>query len=123
MAPETEAGDILVERRGDVAVLHLLGEHDTFNVERLRQAIAAPALAGDGVVVSLMETQVIDSSVIHALFCGDQGLSTNGRRLTLHVATEAIVRRVLEITGVTTDLPSTGSLEEALAFAARDATA
>ena len=120
MASEAEAGFIEVERRGDVAVLNLLGQHDTGNVEQLGQAITAHGAAGEGVVISLTLTEFIDSAVIHALVRGDRELTKQGRRLTLHVATEAIVRRVLEITGLTTQLPSSGSLEEALALAARD---
>ncbi len=122
MSLKTEVEEIRVERRGDVAVLHLLGDHDTCNVEQLRQAIAAPVEAGDGVVVSLMETQFIDSAVVHALCRADQGLRQQGRRLALQVATATLVRRVLEVSGLSSDLPSTGSLEAALAFAARDET-
>ncbi len=115
-----EAGFIEIERRGDVAVLNLLGQHDTCNVEQLGQAITAHGAAGEGVVVSLSLTEFIDSSVVHTLVRGDRELQQQGRRLTLHVATEAVVRRVLEITELTTELPTTGSLEEALALAARD---
>ena len=112
MATRAELGEVQAERRGDVAVLRLLGEHDMANVGLLREA-------GEGVVVSLVSTQFIDASVVRTLFDGDQELRTRGRRLTLHVATEDVVRRVLEITGLTDELPSTGSLEEALAGAAR----
>ena len=100
---------------GDVAVLNLLGQHDTCNVEQLGQAITAHGAAGEGVVVSLSLTEFIDSSVVRALVRGDRELQQQGRRLTLHVATEAVVRRVLEITELTAELPTTGSLEEALA--------
>lgn len=114
------AGEILEERHGDVVVLHLLGEHDLSNAEKLTTAIASPAEAGQGVVVSLIETGFIDSTTIHALYRADRVLQSGGRRLALHVATEAVVQRVLEISGLTSDLPSTGVLEEALALAARD---
>jgi anti-anti-sigma factor len=119
MATGAELGEVRAERHGDVAVLRLLGEHDMANVGLLRGAIAAHIEAAEGVVVSLVSTEFIDASVIRTLFDGDQELRARGRRLTLHVATEDVVRRILEITGLTDELPSTGSLEEALAGAAR----
>lgn len=119
MATGAELGEVRAERRGDVGVLQLLGEHDMANVGVLRRAIAAHVEAGEGVVVSLVSTEFIDASVVRTLFDGDQELRARGRRLTLHVATEDVVRRVLEITGLTDELPTTGSLEEALADAGR----
>ena len=119
MATRAEMGEVRAERRGDVWLLRLLGEHERGNVGFLRRAIAAHVEADEGVVVSLVETQFIDAAVVHTLFHADQELRARGRRLSLHVATEDVVRRVLEITGLTDDLPSTGSLEDALARAAR----
>jgi len=58
------------------------------------------------VVVSLMETQFIDSSVINVLVRADARLRERGRRLVLHVATESVVRRVLEITELSSRLPT-----------------
>ena len=119
MATRVEQGEVRAERRGDVGFLRLLGDHDMGNVALLRQAISAHIEGGEGVVVSLVETQFIDAAVVRTLFDADQELQARGRRLSLHVATEDVVRRVLEITGLTDDLPSTGSLEDALARAAR----
>jgi anti-anti-sigma factor len=100
--------EVRAERRGDVGVLRLLGEHDMGNVGLLRRAIAAHIEADEGVVVSLVDTQFIDATVVRTLFDGDQELRARGRRLSLHVATEDVVRRVLEITGLTDDLPCHG---------------
>jgi anti-anti-sigma factor len=122
MATRAELDEVRAERRGDVGVLRLLGEHDMGNVGLLRRAIAAHIEADEGVVVSLVDTQFIDATVVRTLFDGDQELRARGRRLSLHVATEDVVRRVLEITGLTDDLPATGSLEDALAAAARGET-
>jgi anti-anti-sigma factor len=115
-----QAGAIETERRGDVVLLRLHGEHDIASTSRLAHALADHVWDGTGVVVSLMETQFIDSAVINLLFRGDAELRKRGKRLVLHVATESVVRRVLEITQLSSNLPTTGSLEEALVLAARD---
>ena len=117
---EFQAGEIETERRGDVVVLRLRGEHDIASQSRLGDALADCAWEGTGVVVSLIEAQFIDSSVINVLFRADAHLRDRGKRLVLHVATESVVRRVLDITQLSTMLPTTGSLEEALVLAARD---
>jgi anti-anti-sigma factor len=117
MASKVQFGEVVVERHGDVAVLRLLGEHDISTVAAVRRAIATPVEAGEGVVVSLVETQFLDAAVVRALREADHELEPHGRRLVVHVATENVVRRVLEITGLTEDLPTTGSLHDALAGA------
>ena len=115
---ELQPGTIETERRGGIVVLGLRGEHDIASTSRLANALIDHAWEGSGVVVSLMETQFIDSSVINVLFHADAQLQERGRRLVLHVATESVVRRVLEITQLNSKLPTTGSLEEALVLAA-----
>jgi anti-anti-sigma factor len=115
-----QTGVIQIEHRGDVVLMRLLGEHDSTSKALLAGALAAHAHEATGVVVSLMETQFIDSTTVNVLFRGDAELRKRGKRLVLHVATESIVRRVLEITRLSGDLPTTGSLEEALAQAADD---
>jgi anti-anti-sigma regulatory factor len=90
---------------------------DISTVAALKRAIAKPVEAGEGLVVSLVETQFLDAAIVRALCEGDHELQPHGRRLVVHVATENVVRRVLVITGVTEDLPTTGSLQDALAGA------
>jgi len=116
---EVQAGTVETERHGDVVLLRLRGEHDIASTSSLANALIDHAWEGSGVVVSLMETQFIDSSVI-ILVRADAQLRERGKRLVLHVATESVVRRVLEITELSSRLPTTGSLEEALVLAARD---
>jgi len=119
MASRVQLGQVVVERHGEVSVLRLLGEHDLSNVESVRRAIATQIEADEGVVVSLVETQFLDASIVTALFEGDEKLQPQSRRLVVHVATENVVRRVLEITGLNEALPTTGSLQDALAKASR----
>jgi anti-anti-sigma regulatory factor len=80
-------------------------------------AISTLVEAGEGVVVSLVETQFLDAAIVRALCEGDNQLQPQGRRLVVHVATENVVRRVLEVTGLTEALPTTASLQDALAGA------
>jgi anti-anti-sigma factor len=116
MASKVQFGEVVVERHGGVAVLRLLGEHDTSTLAALKRAIAKPVEAGEGVVVSLVETQFLDAAIARARWEGDHELQPH-RRLVVHVATENVVRRVIEITGLTEDLPTTRSLQGALAGA------
>lgn len=117
MSPTTEPGTLQVEEQNGVARICLLGEHDLATVVALREQIECAAAADRGLVVSLTDTEFIDSSVTHALFDGDTMLRARGRRLVLHVSTASIVRRVLEISRLDTALPNTVSLDEAIALA------
>jgi anti-anti-sigma factor len=108
-----------VERRDGVVVISLVGEHDISTAARIRAEIAANAAAGRGVVVSVSETDFVDSSIVHELFRGDRVMLTAGRRLVLHLEARAIVERVLEIGGVLGELVWTVSLPEAVERAGR----
>lgn len=116
-ALSSEAGTFQIEQRDGVARIQLLGEHDLATVETLRTQIGDATAAGHGLIVSLTDTEFIDSSVTRALFDGDTMLRATGRRLVLHVATASIVRRVLEISELSTALPNTESLDEAIVLA------
>jgi anti-anti-sigma factor len=101
-----------------VALIRLLGEHDMSTGADLGEALNQHIAAGDGVVVSLMEAEFIDSTVVRELYRGQNALGKQGRRLVLHVATASIVQRLLEISGLKAALPCTGSLDEAFRLAA-----
>ncbi len=109
-------GTVETERRDGVVILHLLGEHDLASVAALQKEFDRSEGA-EGVVVSVANTQFIDSSTIHAFFKEDQRLRSGGKRLVLHVATEPIVERVLDLSGVTNALPCSESLDEAVSKA------
>lgn len=117
MALDSKSGTLEVEQRNGVARIRLLGEHDLATVGALRDEIELAAVADHGLVVSLTDTDFIDSSIAHALVVGDRMLRAKGRRLVLHVATASIVRRVLEIFQLDTALPNADSLAEATALA------
>jgi anti-anti-sigma factor len=113
-----KAGTLEVRRQDGVALIRLVGEHDMATVVVVGEEIDEHLAAGDGVVVSLMEAEFIDSSVVRELYRSDKALRKQGRRLVLHVATASIVQRLLEISGLSAALPCTGSLDEAFRLAA-----
>jgi anti-anti-sigma factor len=117
MASDPSAGTVQLEYRSGVAVIRLLGEHDMSTIGDVRNAIEGSVAGGHGIVVSLAETEFIDSGVIHAIYTGDALLNATGRRLVLHVATASVVRRMLDISRVSTALPCTGELETAVKLA------
>lgn len=111
-------GTLEVRRQDRVALIRLVGEHDLSTVVDLGVEIDEHVAAGYGVVVSLMEAEFIDSTVVRELYRGDKALRKQGRRMVLHVATASIVLRLLEISGLSAALPCTGSLDEAFRLAA-----
>ena len=116
-------GTFEVRRQAGVALIRLVGEHDMATVVDLGEEIDEHVAARDGVVVSLMEAEFIDSTVIRTLYRSDNALRKQGRRLVLHVATASIVQRLLEVSGLGATLPCTGSLDEAFRLAATRADA
>src|SRR5262245_60987008 len=108
---------VIVEQRLDVAVISLRGEHDMTTADELSAAIDAEAARRHGIVVSLAETTFVDSAIVHRLYRGDRQMLDAGRRLVLHVGTEPVVDRVLEIGGLLDELIWSVSLDDAVVFA------
>ena len=114
---------ITIDEHGDVKVVNLVGAHDLANAAEIREQFDSCLASGDGLVVSLMETEFLDSSVMLLLFDADKRLRARERRLVLHVATASIVARVLDISGLKAEVPCAGSLEVAVDLARRAAAA
>lgn len=108
---------ISIDVHGDVKVVSLVGDHDLITAEEVRERLDGCLASGDGLVVSLMETEFLDSSILHVLFDADKRLKERDRQLVLHVATASIVARVLEISGLRQQVPCAGSLEAAVELA------
>ncbi len=108
---------IVVDRHDDVAVIALRGEHDMTTADELSIAIDAEVAQRHGIVVSLADTTFVDSAIVHRLFKGDRQMLDTGRRLVLHVGTEPVVDRVLEIGGLLDELIWSVSLDDAIVFA------
>jgi anti-anti-sigma factor len=110
---------IIVGYRKGVTVVDLVGEHDASTAESLSSTITEQASLNRGVVVSLTETEFVDSSIVRALFIGDGAMLAKGRRLVLHSHGQEIVQRVLDLAGVSEQLLTCVTLEEAIEFASQ----
>jgi anti-anti-sigma factor len=113
-------GVVELEMLGETAVLRLLGEHDLATKAGLEGELRGQIDAGRGVVVSLADTEFIDSSVLKVLFETQSELSKQGKSLVLHVNTTSIVRRVLDVVRIYDVARCTTSLDEAVKIAAAE---
>jgi anti-anti-sigma factor len=109
----------IIARVGDsVAVLDLVGEHDMSTANDVATAIREQASLDRGVVVSLVETDYIDSSILRVLFQADRMMLSKGRRLVLLTGGRtASIETVLELTQVRERLLCCDTIEEAVEFA------
>jgi anti-anti-sigma factor len=120
----SQAGDetlasIIVGYRDGVTILELVGEHDMTTADNITFHITEQVARGRGVVVSLTETEFIDSTILRVLFHGDRQLLRYGRRLVVHGADCDAVRRVVEVAGVNDHLLCSDTLDEAIEFASQ----
>jgi anti-anti-sigma factor len=110
---------VLVEGRGEVLLIRLLGEHDLATAPLVRKSLE-DAVRDSSVVVSLDDAEFVDSTVLGALFSAADAARRLGRPLVLHLGTAPIVRRIAELTGLTDVIPCFANLEAAIG-AAREA--
>jgi anti-anti-sigma factor len=97
------ADDVRIEHpRPGAAVVVLTGEHDVSTSPRLESLLASLLGVHDLVVVDLSEVEFLDSSAINSLLDAKQAASEQRHpcAFRVQVGTEAIVHRILEITGV-----------------------
>jgi anti-sigma B factor antagonist len=102
-----------VQHHGDRAVVHVNGEVDLATCPQLRAKLVE--LVDQGVyhlIVDLEQVSFLDSSGIGVLIGGLRRVREHGGSLRL-TAPSPQVRRVLELTGVTTLLPTYATLDEA----------
>ncbi len=86
-----------------IAVVSLTGEHDLATAERVREALRGSAEA-PATVVDLTRTQFVDSSVLGVFVEAYRNAQAAGQSFSLAIGRDpqAAVRRVLELTGITT---------------------
>ncbi|MFI8287966.1 STAS domain-containing protein [Streptomyces sp. NPDC085614] len=110
--------DVEVAIRGaDMAVLSVGGELDIETADLLHQHLADQILHGrHHVVLDLSSLEFMDSSGLNVLIRA--GRSARDARGDIHlVAPTPAVRRILEITGLTTTTPLHADVEQALSAA------
>jgi anti-anti-sigma factor len=112
--------EIYEEWHEDVPVLRLEGEIDVSNVgeirTRMRELVTNQQFA---LIVDLTPTTYLDSAGINLLFA--TGEEMRGRQQQLHVVLNenSPVTRMVALTGLDKSLPMHGTLDRALAAAAR----
>ena len=120
--PTVEAGEQMDELRvdsvvsGTHGVLVVRGEIDAYTAPRLRTALSTFAEDGiDRIVVDLRNVTFIDSVGLGILAGAKLRVSSQGNGLCLVLDdSQASIRRLFEITGLTAILPIHGSLDEAV---------
>lgn len=101
----------------DVTIVVLRGEHDIRSAPQLRSRLRATVETGNPVVVDLSEVTFFDSTVLHALLEADELAREKGHALTMQVGTSPMVRRILEVSGVTDRVVCAGDRDAALRLA------
>jgi anti-anti-sigma factor len=99
-------------------VFELVGEFDMANAADLELAFNEAVADGCGIVADLSNTDYIDSSIVRTLYNTHQELETRGRRLVLRINTASVVLRMLEISNLTSVLPTTDDPDAAARLAA-----
>jgi anti-anti-sigma regulatory factor len=110
---------IVTERHAGVTVLGLVGEYDGARAGQLRDAIAVDCALDRGVVVSLAETDFIDSSIVLELFVGERKLQAGGRRLVVHTNPTMPCDRILAVARSGDAFLCCEGIEEAVDMASR----
>jgi anti-sigma B factor antagonist len=99
-----------------IAVVSLAGEHDLSTAEQVRDALRNAAEA-PATVVDLTRTQFVDSSVLGVFVEAYRHAQTAGQSFSLAIGRDphAAVRRVLELTGITTVVAAHATPQAAVA--------
>ncbi|HXK13843.1 MAG TPA: STAS domain-containing protein [Gaiellaceae bacterium] len=90
----------------DRAVVALSGEHEAYTAEKLARQLAALLTEDVDVVVDLRHATFIDSTVVGVLIAAHRRAQDAGLDFVLRVGDETgwPVRRLLEVTGLATQL-------------------
>jgi anti-sigma B factor antagonist len=109
-------GEIVLDQRDSgVVVISLKGEHDLTTAPTLRERVEEAVGRRSGVLIDLTAAEFIDSSIIGVVLEGQRRADEEGIGFaaSLEGGTSA-VRRVLEVTGLDTNLPVHPSVDAAL---------
>ena len=112
-----KVGQITMDRDKDVAVVALAGEHDLSTAPELRSQLHA-ALAEGGLVIDLSACTFLDSSILGVLLGSLRRAREEERGFALVLGKgEPAVRRIFEVTGLTSVFPICDARGPALAKA------
>jgi anti-anti-sigma factor len=112
------APELVVELHGEVVLVGLVGEHDVATAEDTLDLLRGLAATGSsGVVVDVTETEFLDLAAVGMLLRLEQELRAVGRRLVIAGGQQAIVRRVLKLSGAARRLDCVAALDDAVCLA------
>lgn len=110
----------LQSRKGEPVLLTVHGEHDLHTAPELRRRLDELIDAGSPIVVDLSPATFVDSSILGVLLDGRRRASEAGIGFTVAQGDGAVaVSRVLQVTGLRTELPVHESVDDAVAEAAQ----
>jgi anti-anti-sigma factor len=101
-------------RRGEATIVKLAGEVDMANADDVRESLLSVCGDEPNLVVDLESLRYLDSAGVRMLFDLSERLTGQDRRLSLAIASDAPVRRVLSVTRLDTLVAVHDSVEAAL---------
>jgi anti-sigma B factor antagonist len=101
---------ISVNVEQDRAVVALSGEHEAYTADKLARHLSGLLAEGVGVTVDLCRATFIDSTVVGVLLAAHRRAHDEGLPFSLKVGADTgwPVRRLLEVTGLETQLEIVG---------------
>jgi anti-sigma B factor antagonist len=105
------ARDLIIQRlENDVAVVSLVGDHDTFSADRVAREVHALLDEGFDVQIDLREATFVDSTTVGALIEAHRHALELGRRFMVVIGdtTGWAVRRLFELTQLDSYLTLSG---------------
>lgn len=110
-------GDLALERNeAGVAVVTISGEHDLSTAPNLRRRLQSLLDEGTATVIDLSPATFIDSSILGVILDGRRRAADSGTGFAVfHTNGADAVDRVLQVTGLRTELPVHARREEAFA--------
>jgi anti-sigma B factor antagonist len=117
-------GEIEVQRTDGLAVVSISGEHDLNTAPDLGSKLARLIDAREGIVVDMSPASFVDSSVLGVILDSRRQARSSGQAFeVVHDGETDAVGRVLEITGLVTELPVHPTTDAARAAASATAAA
>jgi len=113
---DVQIGEIDLERTDTgIAIVSISGEHDLNTAPQLRRRLDEEIGEGRAIVVDLSPASFVDSSILGVILDGRRGADAAGLGFAVAQADGAqAVSRVLEITGLRSQLPVHTSRAEAV---------
>jgi anti-sigma B factor antagonist len=111
-------GELALERKEALAVLTISGEHDLSTAPSLQRRLASLIDERTAIVVDLTPATFIDSSILGAILDARRRATEAGIGFAVvHSNGAGAVDRVLEVTGLRSELPVHDGRDEAVAAA------